>query len=97
MQPSLQQLLAASALIVTCERLVASGALAETEEQNLRVLIAKCCRAFEISSIAERPEPANDSDFDARLALVAQALNAPLVMELPRRCPSVSLQDRVRP
>jgi hypothetical protein len=50
----LHQLVAASALVTTCEKLCASGVLPEADEQNLRELIVKCCRAFEISTIAER-------------------------------------------
>jgi hypothetical protein len=77
MTASLQQLLAASALIVTCEKIVGSNWLPEAEEQNLRVLITRCCRAYGLATIAERPAPANDSDFDAQLALVSQALAEP--------------------
>lgn len=76
MQPPLQQLLAASALIVTCEKIVAAGWLPETEERNLRLLIGRACRAYQITSIAERKPAANDSDFDTQLTLVADALNA---------------------
>lgn len=54
MTNQLQQLLAASALLVTCERLVGSGRLPEDEEKNLRLLIVRVCRAFEIPTIAER-------------------------------------------
>lgn len=75
-RPPLQQLLAASALIVTCEKIVASGRLPETDEQNLRQLIARCCRAYQIPTVAERASTvANDTDFDAQLVLVASALN----------------------
>lgn len=55
MTATLQQLLAASALIVTCEKIAAADVLPEAEERQIRVLIAQACRAFEISSIAERP------------------------------------------
>ena len=51
---SLQQLLAASALITTCERICAMGYLPENEEQDIRVLIARASRAFQIDTIAER-------------------------------------------
>jgi len=50
----LQQLLAASALLVTCEKIAGSGVLPEHEEQDLRRLIARACKAFEIPTIAER-------------------------------------------
>lgn len=52
---SLNELWAASALIVTCEKLISSGKLSEVDERNLRLLIARCCRAFNVPSIAERP------------------------------------------
>lgn len=52
---NLQQLLAASALIVTLERIASSGILPENEEMNVRILICRACRVFEIPSIAERP------------------------------------------
>jgi hypothetical protein len=55
MTTSLQQLLAASALIVTCERIASSGILSEDEEASIRRLICRACRAFEIPTIAERP------------------------------------------
>jgi hypothetical protein len=55
---SLNELLAASALIVTCEKLCALGELPEADEQNLRVLILKACKAFEIAPLVERsPRP----------------------------------------
>jgi hypothetical protein len=53
---SLQELLAATALIVTCEKIAASGVLSEQDEQALRLILAKACRTFEIPSIAERPQ-----------------------------------------
>lgn len=53
MTATLQQLIAASALITTCEKLCATGAIPEADEQSLRELIVKCCRAFEIAPLAE--------------------------------------------
>lgn len=53
---TLTELLAASALIVTCESICASGMLPEEEERDIRILIAKCCRAFNVPSIAERSQ-----------------------------------------
>lgn len=76
MTNQLQQLLAASALIMKCKTIVASDWLPEAEEQDLRILLAKCCKAYGMLSIAERTTPANDSSFDAQLILVSQALNA---------------------
>lgn len=55
MTATLQQLLAASALIVRCEKLCSTGALSGPDEEDLRRLIVKCCIAFEIPTIAERP------------------------------------------
>ncbi len=50
----LQQLLAASALIVTLERIASRGILPDNEEADIRVLICRACRAFDIPTIAER-------------------------------------------
>jgi hypothetical protein len=51
---SLNELVAASALIVTCEKIVAGGFLPEKDEQSLRVILIKACKAFEIAPLAER-------------------------------------------
>ena len=51
----LQQRLAASALLVTCEKIVASGWLPEREEQSLRELLPRVYQTFSIPSPAERP------------------------------------------
>jgi hypothetical protein len=59
MTATLQQLIAASALITTCEKILRSGVLPEGDEQNLRELIVKCCRAFEIAPLAECAVPAS--------------------------------------
>lgn len=57
---SLQELLAASTLIVTCEKLIALGRLPEQDEQALRIILVKVCRAFQMPTIAERdPERSN--------------------------------------
>jgi hypothetical protein len=65
---TLQQLLAASALLVTCERLVGTGKLPEADEQELRMLIVRVCRAFDIPTIAEREfnNVVNLVDFEMR-------------------------------
>lgn len=55
MTANLQQLLAASALIVRLERIATSGILPENDEADIRRLICRACRAFEIPTIAERP------------------------------------------
>jgi hypothetical protein len=52
---SLQQLLAASALLVSAERIASSGILPEKEEAELRMLICRVCQAFNIPTVAERP------------------------------------------
>ncbi len=51
---NLQQLLAASALVVSCENICRAGLLPIEDEQKLRVLILKACKAFEITPLAER-------------------------------------------
>ena len=76
MSMGLQQLLAASCLVVKCEKLCASGVLPESDEQTLRFLIAKVCKAFEIPTLAERPANAND-DHDAQLEAVAIEMQRP--------------------
>lgn len=54
MTDNLQQLLAASALIVRLERIASSGILPDNEEADIRILICRACRAFAIPMIAER-------------------------------------------
>lgn len=73
---NLQQLLAASALVVKCEKLCASGVLPESEEQTLRYLIIKVCKAFEIPTIAERPAN-NNADMDAQIGAVVIEMARP--------------------
>lgn len=51
----LQKIVAASALLATCERIVSRGYLPESEERALRVLIVKSSRAFGMPTVAERP------------------------------------------
>lgn len=69
--PSLQQLLAASAAVVTLEKIASSGVLPESEEQNVRVLIVRICRTFTFDSIAERVE------FDNVVSLVDREMRVP--------------------
>lgn len=52
---SLQQRLAASALLVTCEKIIASGWLPPREEQSLRELLPRVYQTFRVLSPAERP------------------------------------------
>jgi len=54
-QLALQQLLAASALLVSAERIASSGILPEEDEAELRILICCVCNAFDIPTVAERP------------------------------------------
>lgn len=73
MTATLQQLVAASALITKCEKLCAQGLLPESDEQTLRYLLTKVCRAFEIPTLAERPANSNANP-DQQLSLVAQEM-----------------------
>jgi hypothetical protein len=52
---SLQQLLAASNLLVFAERMASSGRLSEQEEADVRLMIVRVCKAFDIPTLAERP------------------------------------------
>jgi hypothetical protein len=54
-EPSLRQLLAVSALIVSSEKIAARGILPEHEERELRELIVRVGNVFGMDSIAERP------------------------------------------
>ncbi len=65
---SLQQLLAASALVEKCRKIAASGRLSEAEEQDLRVLVARASRAFEIDTIAERGDVLTFAHLDAAVS-----------------------------
>lgn len=56
---TLTHLMAASAMATALQKICCSGVLPEAEEQNLRVLVVRSCRAFQIPTIAELPvEPA---------------------------------------
>ncbi|MCK1367660.1 hypothetical protein [Bradyrhizobium sp. 62] len=54
-EPSLRQLLAVSAIIVSAEKIASRGLLAEQEETELRELIVRVCNVFGVDTIAERP------------------------------------------
>ena len=54
---TLQQRLAAAALLVTCEKIAASGWLPEREEQSLRALLPRVYQTFNVPSPAERAHP----------------------------------------
>lgn len=69
----LQQLLAASNLVIFCENLARAGRLTEGEEACLRELTVKTCNAFEIPTLAERPANSN-CDLDYQLTAMAVEL-----------------------
>jgi hypothetical protein len=56
-EPSLHQLMAVSALIISAEKLIASGDLPFEEEQSLRLLLPRVYQAFGLASPAERTQP----------------------------------------
>ncbi|QPF86993.1 hypothetical protein IC762_12135 [Bradyrhizobium genosp. L] len=51
---NLQQILAASAMITTLERICSSGVLSERDESETRLMIYRACKAFSLPSVAER-------------------------------------------
>jgi hypothetical protein len=54
-EPSLRQLLAVSAIIVSAEKAASSGKLSEDEEMELREIIVRVCNVFGMPTKAERP------------------------------------------
>lgn len=54
-EPSLRQLLAVSAIIVSAEKIASRGLLPLQEEIELRELIVRVCNVFGVDTIAERP------------------------------------------
>lgn len=54
-EPSLRQLLAVSALIVSVEKITSAGILKESEEAELRELTVRVCNVFDMPTRAERP------------------------------------------
>jgi hypothetical protein len=54
-EPSLRQLLAVSAIIVSAEKIASSGWLPIAEEIELRELIVRVCNVFGVPTVAERP------------------------------------------
>lgn len=75
MSANLQQLLAASACIVSLERIASSGVLPESDEAQVRQIICRACRAFQIPTLAERPANSN-ADLDAQLGAVAAEMQS---------------------
>lgn len=53
-EPSLRQLLAVSAIIVTAEKIASSGALQLKDEIELRELIVRVANVFGMDTVAER-------------------------------------------
>lgn len=51
----LRQLMASSALLLSAEKIAASGLLPEREEMELRRIIVDACHAFGIPAACERP------------------------------------------
>jgi hypothetical protein len=76
---SLQQLVAASALITTLERIVGDGLLDPEREMKARQLIVRCCNAFEIPTIAERPAANCNADYETQLSLVGAEIGSPAI------------------
>ena len=70
---SLQELMAASAMMITLEKIASSGRLPLAEEINVRELIVRAGKAFAMDSAAERPANGN-VDLDMQLEGVAAAL-----------------------
>lgn len=54
-EPSLRQLLAVSAIVVSAEKIASSGVLPLSEEIELRGLIVRVANVFGMDTIAERP------------------------------------------
>lgn len=54
-EPSLRQLLAVSAIIVSAEKVASSGKLDQAEEMELREIIVRVCNVFGMPTVAERP------------------------------------------
>jgi hypothetical protein len=55
MSASLQQILAAAALITKLERIASSGVLSLADEIDARLLIVRAAKAFQFDTQAERP------------------------------------------
>jgi hypothetical protein len=70
MTTPLHQLLAASAMVITLERIASSGVLSDTDEMETRLLIVRACRAFQIPSIAERSNVVELVDHDPEYRIV---------------------------
>lgn len=71
---TLQQLVAASAMITTLEHIAASGRLSIEQEKRVRRLVVQAARAFGFNTLAERPS-SNVIDLEeATLELVRQQM-----------------------
>lgn len=58
MTATLSQLMAASAMATALQRICSQGVLPVEQEQDLRILVVRSCRAFDIPTIAEASEQA---------------------------------------
>lgn len=70
---SLQELMAASAMMITLEKIASSNRLPVDEEINVRQLIVRAGKAFGLDSIAERPS-ADVIHLDAQIDAVREAM-----------------------
>lgn len=73
---SLQELMAASAMMITLEKIASSGCLPLDEEINVRQLIVRAGNAFGIDSLAERTS-AEVINFEAQVDAVREQMAAP--------------------
>jgi len=73
---SLQELWAASAMMITLEKIASSGRLPTDEEIDIRLLIVRAGRAFGMNSRSERPT-AEIVQLDAQIDAVREAMAQP--------------------
>jgi hypothetical protein len=75
----LQELLAVSAMVTSCEQIVAAGVLPEAREAELRILIVRVSRAFGMPTVSERtPTPAANTNYtiERQLAAIREAISS---------------------
>lgn len=70
---SLQELMAASAMMITLEKIASSGRMPTDEEIEIRLLIVRAGRAFGMDSRVERPT-ADVIQFDAQVEVVRDVM-----------------------
>lgn len=73
MNNELQKLIAASAMITTLERIASSNVLPFEDEMDIRRLIIRAGRAFNLDALCERPSNIIDLE-TATLELVRQEM-----------------------